>query len=94
MYKHPYILPAFSFSFFSALFVCQLVIIEITNHWMLSLCLLGALANLYGLVWGIRAGVFKSSSTDNGSENERLAIMSDLDREVERRKSIEKAEKN
>ena len=68
--------------------------IEINNHWMLSLCLVGALANLYGIVSAIRSDVSESSSTDNGSEKERLAIMSDLDREVERRKSIEKAEKN
>jgi hypothetical protein len=68
--------------------------IEITNHWIISLCLLGALANLCGIVSAIRPNVSESSSTDNGSEKERLAIMSDLDREVERRKSIEKAEKN
>ena len=94
MFHSRYFFPVFNFSLFSGLLVCQLVIESLVNPWMLAFCSLGAVANLYRL--------FRVSNTA-GSEvpphepprsDEQSAIMSDLEKEIERRREIEKVEKN
>jgi len=94
MFHSRYLLPILNLSLFSGLLVCQLVIDSSFNLWMLGLCAVGVVGNLYWLfVVSQRERMDGSRGNDLRSE-EKSAIMSDLDKEIERRREIEKVEKN
>jgi hypothetical protein len=92
---HPrYILPMFNVSLFSGLLVCQLVIDSLFNPWMLGICAIGAVGNLSWSFIVFRGVPGKDSREKSLRSEEKSAIMSDLDKEIERRREIEKVEKN
>ncbi|MEK9633587.1 MAG: hypothetical protein VW622_07090 [Opitutae bacterium] len=81
-------------SLFSGLLVCQLLVEPLFNPWMFGLCLIGAVGNLYWSLVVLRAASDKSYQEKSPRSAEQSAIMSDLDREIVRRREIEKVEKN
>ena len=92
---HPrYILPMFNVSLFSGLLVCQLVIDSLFNPWMLGICAIGAIGNLCWFFVLCRDEPGGGSRTNDIRSEDKSAIMSDLDKEIERRREVEKVEKN
>ncbi|MBT3637009.1 MAG: hypothetical protein HN531_08725 [Opitutae bacterium] len=94
MFHSRCLFPILNFSLFSGLLVCELVIQRLLNPWMLGLCAIGAVGNLY---WAFV--VFQGEPSELPGEKiprseEKSAIMCDLDKEIERRREIEKVEKN
>ena len=81
-------------SLFSGLLVCQLLVEPSFNPWMFGLCLVGAVGNLYWSMVILRATSDESNLEKSPRSEEQSAIMSDLDREIVRRREIEKVEKN
>lgn len=94
MFRSPYLLPAFNLALFSGLLVCQLMMKSPLLPWMLVICILGTLYNLFELVRLIRPGEEDCEPDELRSQIEKSAIMSDLDKEIVRRREIEKVEKN
>ena len=93
MTRSPCLWPLLNVSLFSGLLVCQLAADGSFNHWMLGICGIGATGNL---AWFARS--FRDEGkVPHGNElrsEDKSAIMSDLDKEIERRREIEKVEKN
>lgn len=90
----PYLLPLLNISLFSGLLVCQLVGEQVLNLWMFAICVVGVVGNLG---WFFVSLLDKSPEGINQSDlrsEDKSAIMSDLDKEIERRREIEKVEKN
>lgn len=81
-------------SLFSGLLVCQFLVEPLFNPWMFGLCLIGAVGNLYWSLVVLRAASDESNLEKSPRSEEQSAIMSDLDREIVRRREIEKVEKN
>ena len=94
MFHSRYLFPMFNFSLFSGLLVCQLIIESLANPWMLAFCSLGAVGNLYRLFRGSNAADSEVHPNESPRSDEQSAIMSDLEKEIERRREIEKVEKN
>ena len=61
---------------------------------MLGLCAIGAVGNLYLFFVVSRREQMEGSRGNDIRSDEKSAIMSDLDREIERRREIAKVEKN
>ena len=94
MIRTRHFLPMLNASLFSGLFVCQLVDGQALNPWMVAICVLGAVGNLG---WFIVVSGEKALDATNDKDlrsEDKSAIMSDLDKEIERRREIEKVEKN
>jgi nitrate reductase NapE component len=87
-------MPMLNTSLFSGLLVCQLIIDSLFNPWMLGICLIGAVGNLCWFFVLCRGAPGVDSRTNDIRSEEKSAIMSDLDKEIERRREIEKVEKN
>ena len=81
-------------SLFSGLLVCQLLVEPLFNPWMFGLCLIGGGGNLYWSLVVLRAAPDESNQEKSLLSEDQSAIMSDLEREIERRREIEKVEKN
>ena len=94
MIRTRYFLPMFNASLFSGLFVCQLVDGQPLNPWMLAICVLGAVGNLGWLFVASRDKPIEETNHKDLRSEDKSAIMSDLDKEIERRREIEKVEKN
>ena len=94
MFHSRYLLPILNLSLFSGLLVCQLVIDSSFNLWMLGLCAVGVVGNLYWLFVVSRDEPVEGSRENDLRSEDKSAIMSDLDEEIERRREIEKVEKN
>ena len=94
MFHFHYLLPILNFSLFSGLLVCQLVFDSSFNPWMLGLCAIGVVGNLYWLFVVSQGERMDGSQGNDLRSEEKSAIMSDLDREIERRREIAKVEKN
>ena len=94
MIRTRYFLPMFNASLFSGLFVCQLVDGQPLNPWMLAICALGFVGNLGWFLVVSREKAFEGSNENDLRSEDKSAIMSDLDKEIERRREIEKVEKN
>ena len=88
------LLPMLNFSLFSGLLVCQLVIDSLFNPWMLGICAIGAVGNLCWFFVLCRGEPGEGSRENDIRSEDKSAIMSDLDKEIERRREIEKVEKN
>ena len=88
------LLPMLNFSLFSGLLVCQLVIDSLFNPWMLGICAIGAVGNLCWFFVLCRGEPGEGSRANDIRSEDKSAIMSDLDKEIERRREIEKVEKN
>ena len=86
MSKASQIFPILHFSLFSGLAACVLFLQDEGNPWMLALSLLGVASSI---LW-----VFRPDPAASESEEQKAAIMSDLDEEIERRRKMERAEKN
>jgi hypothetical protein len=94
MIRPLYLLPLLNVSLFSGLLVCQLVDEQALNPWMLAICAVGAVGNL-GWLFVLSRDEPGGGSRENDLRSEdKSAIMSDLDKEIERRREIEKVEKN
>ena len=94
MSHYRFLFPVFNFSLFSGLLVCQLIIESPANPWMLAFCSLGAVGNLYRLFRVSNAAGSEVPPHESSRSDEQSAIMSDLEKEIERRREIEKVEKN
>jgi len=94
MFRSRYLLPIFNFSLFSGLLVCQLVIDSSFNFWMLGICAIGAVVNLYCFFVVSRDEPVEGPRKSDLRSDDKSAIMSDLDQEIVRRREIEKVEKN
>ena len=94
MFYSRYFFPVFNFSIFSGLLVCQLIIESLTNLWMLAFCSLGAVGNLYRLFRVSNAADSEVPPHESPRSDEQSAIMSDLEKEIVRRREIKKVEKN
>ena len=94
MFHSRYLLPILNFSLFSGLLVCQLVIDSLFNPWLLGICTIGAVGNLCWFFVLCRGEPGEGSREKTLRSEEKSAIMSDLDKEIERRREIEKVEKN
>ena len=94
MIRIRHFLPMFNASLFSGLFVCQLVDGQALNPWMLGICALGFVGNLGWFLVVSREKAFEGSNENDLRSEDKFAIMSDLDKEIERRREIEKVEKN
>jgi len=94
MFHSSYFFPILNFSLFSGLLVCQLVIERLFNPWMLGICSIGAVGNLYWTFVVSQGGPGELPGEKIPRSEEKSAIMSDLDKEIERRREIEKVEKN
>ena len=94
MFHSRCLFPILNFSLFSGLLVCQSVIERLFNPWMLAICSIGAVGNLYWLFVVSRGEPGQVPSEKGPRSEEKSAIMSDLDKEIERRREIEKVEKN
>ncbi len=86
MSKASQIFPILHFSLFSGLAACVLFLQDEGNPWMLALSLLGVASSI---LWA-----FRPDPAASESEEQKAAIMSDLDEEIERRRKMERAEKN
>ena len=94
MIRTRHFLPIFNASLFSGLFVCQLVDGHALNLWMLWICALGAVGNSGWFLVVSREKAPEGSNEKDLRSEDKSAIMSDLDKEIERRREIEKVEKN
>ena len=94
MFHSCYLMPILNFSLFSGLLVCQLVIDSLFNPWMLGICTIGAVGNLCWFFVVSRGEPGEDSLESDLRSEDKSAIMSDLDKEIERRREIEKVEKN
>ena len=94
MFRIRNLFPMLNFSLFSGLLVCQLVINSLFNPWMLGICAIGAVGNLCWFFVLCRGEPGESSRANDLRSEDKSAIMSDLDKEIERRREIEKVEKN
>jgi len=94
MFHSRYLLPILNLSLFSGLLVCQLVIDSLFNPWMLGLCAIGAVGNLCWFFILSRDEPGEGSRENDLRSEDKSAIMSDLDEEIERRREIAKVEKN
>ena len=94
MFHSSCLFPVLNLSLFSGLLVCQLLVEPLFNPWMFGLCLIGAVGNLCWSLVVLRAASDKSHQEKSPRSEEQSAIMSDLDREIVRRREIEKVEKN
>ena len=94
MFHSKCLFPVLNLSLFSGLLVCQLLVEPLFNPWMFGLCLIGAVGNLYWSLVVLRATPDNSNQEKSPHSEDQSAIMSDLEREIERRREIEKVEKN
>ena len=94
MFHSSCLFPVLNLSLFSGLLVCQFLVEPLFNPWMFGLCLIGAVGNLYWSLVVLRAASDESNLEKSPRSEEQSAIMSDLDREIVRRREIEKVEKN
>ena len=94
MIRTRHFLTMFNASLFSGLFVCQLVDGQLLNPWMLGICALGSVGNLGWFILVSREKAIEGSNENDLRSEDKFAIMSDLDKEIERRREIEKVEKN
>jgi len=86
--------PVLNLSLFSGLLVCQLLVEPFFNPWLFCLCLIGGGGNLYWSLVVLRAAPDESNQEKSLLSEDQSAIMSDLEREIVRRREIEKVEKN
>ncbi len=94
MFHSNCLFPVLNLSLFSGLLVCQLLVEPLFNPWMFGLCSIGAVGNLYWSLVVLRAEPNESDQEKKPPSDDQSAIMSDLDREIVRRREIEKVEKN
>ena len=94
MIRTRHLLPMLNASLFSGLFVCQLVDGQYLNPWMLGVCAFGSVGNLGWFLVVSREKAFDGSNENDLRSEDKSAIMNDLDKEIERRREIEKVEKN
>ena len=94
MFHSNCLFPVLNLSLFSGFLVCQLLVEPLFNPWMLVLCLIGAFGNLFWFLVVFRAASAEANQEKSPRSEDQSAIMSDLDREIVRRREIEKVEKN
>jgi hypothetical protein len=94
MFHSRCLFPILNISLFSGLLVCELVIQRLLNPWMLGICTIGAFGNLYWAFVVFQGEPGEVPGDESPRSEEKSAIMSDLDKEIERRREIEKVEKN
>lgn len=94
MFDSPYFFPILNFSLFSGLLICQFLIEPLFNPWIIGITALGAAGNLLRLFVVFRIETGKVMQQASARTEEKSAIMSDLDKEIVRRREIEKVEKN
>jgi hypothetical protein len=94
MFDSPYFFPILNFSLFSGLLICQFLIEPLFNPWIIGISALGAAGNLLRLLVVFRSGSGKVVQQASPGSEEKSAIMSDLEKEIVRRREIEKVEKN
>ena len=94
MIRTRHFLPMVNASLFSGLVVCQLVDGQYLNPWMLGVCAFGSVGNMGWFLVVSREKAFDGSNENDLRSEDKFAIMSYLDKEIERRREIEKVEKN
>ena len=94
MFHFNCLFPVLNLSLFSGLLVCQLLVEPLFNPWMFGLCSIGAVGNLYWFLVVLRAALNEPNQKKTPPSDDQSGIMSDLDREILRRREIEKVEKN